>query len=202
MYRAATLWLLRNAVPPREGTILDTALERMNIALESDEGEQRVILNDEDITTLIRDPEISRQVSRFASLPAVRTRMARIQRSMAQKGNSVLEGRDIGTVVCPNAPIKVFLSASLEERAVRRAKELSERYQDVDIELLKRDIHRRDRIDSDREHAPLKPADDAVHIDTTQLTFDEQVEAIIDLVRVYREHQGKGRMEVCDDETK
>jgi len=185
MYRAVTLWLLRNADLPREGSSLESSLEHMDIALEIEDNKQRVLLNGEDVTDLIRDPEISRQVSRYASLNVVRTRMARIQRFMAQKGNAVLEGRDIGTVVCPDAPIKVYLSASLEERAIRRAKELRERYQDVDIESLKRDIYRRDQIDSNREHAPLKAAEDAIHIDTTKLSFNEQVNAIIDLVREY-----------------
>ena len=187
MYRAATLWLLRNAVPPQEGSDLESALKDITIELDSEDGDQRVLLNGEDVTDIIRDPEISRQVSRFASLPAVRKEMARIQKSMAQKGNAVLEGRDIGTVVCPDAPIKVYLSASLEERAKRRAKELRERIRNVDIELLRRDIHRRDTTDSSREHAPLKPADDAVHIDTTDLSFDEQVDSIIALVRKYEE---------------
>lgn len=187
MYRAATLWLLRNAVPPQEGSKLESALEDITIELDSEDGDQRVLLNGEDVTDMIRDPEINRQVSRFASLPAVRKEMVRIQKSMARKGNVVLEGRDIGTVVCPDAPIKVYLSASLEERAERRAKELRERILDVNIELLRRDIHRRDTTDSSREYAPLKPAVDAVHIDTTDLSFDEQVDAIIALVRKYEE---------------
>ncbi len=183
MYRAVTLWLLRNGVPPVEGPQLARALDQIHIDLTAEEGVQKVLLCGEDVTTLIRDPEVSRQVSRVAELPHVRATLVRLQREVAAGGGVVMEGRDIGTVVFPDAAVKVFLSASLEERTSRRAKELAERGDEVDSFVLQEELRCRDAVDSSRSFAPLRAASDAVLVDTTKLTFDEQVSAIVDLVR-------------------
>lgn len=183
MYRAVTIHLLRNRVPPMEGETLARALDRIRIDLQLVSGQQRVLLGGEDITELIRDPEVSRHVSRVAGLPQVREALVRLQREAAAQGDAVMEGRDIGTVVLPDAPVKIFLSASLEERARRRSRELMERETAVGLDELKEAIRKRDSADSSRECAPLRPAPDAVLIDNTDMSFEEQVSAIIDLVR-------------------
>lgn len=182
MYRAVTLWLLRHGTPPVEGSVLERALSGIQIELVTEGKQQRVFLCGEDVTTEIRDQEVTRQVSRVAALSQVRRALVEWQRSMAEKGNVVVEGRDIGTVVLPDAPVKVFLVASIEERAKRRLKDLEQCGERIECATIQDEIQRRDDTDSSRDHSPLQPASDAFLVDTTRLSFEEQVEEIIRLV--------------------
>jgi cytidylate kinase len=195
MYRAVTLWLLKHGIPPLEGPVLERALSRIRIELVSDGGEQRVLLCGDDVSTEIRDQEVTRHVSRVAALPQVRRALVAWQRSMAETGDAVVEGRDIGTVVLPGAPVKVFLVASLEERAKRRRKELEQCGERVECTTIQDELQQRDDTDSSREHSPLQPAPDAFLVDTTRLTFEEQVERIIGLVceKGYRRRSSQSR---------
>jgi CMP/dCMP kinase len=170
MYRAVALAALRAGVAPAEvaGTV-------------SIEIGERVLLDGRDVTTEIRAPEVSEAASVAASLPAVRAAMVAQQRRLMSRGDWVAEGRDIGTVVVPDAPVKVFLTATPEARAARRAAELGG---DAATVLAEQVI--RDQRDSEREHSPLRAADDAVSIDTTDLSFDEVVERVVSLVDAVR----------------
>jgi CMP/dCMP kinase len=174
MYRAAALMLLRDG-----GAASDRARE-----LEVELGE-RVIANGEDVTEAIRAPEVSEAASRIATNPKVREALVEKQRALLARGDWVAEGRDIGTVVAPNAAVKVFLTASPEERARRRAEELG-----ADLEMVKRDQALRDAQDSSREHSPLRPAPDAVELDTSGLTVEQVVERVVDLVRMAEQRLG------------
>ncbi len=182
MYRAVTLWLLRQGIPPVSGRRLTEALRTIPLELIPSEDGMRVVLDGEDVTDRIRAQDVTDAVSYVASLPEVRQALAGWQRALAERGNVVMEGRDIGTVVCPWAPVKVFLSASLEKRARRRAKEIAQRGGRRDDDAVRRDIQRRDEADSSRALAPLAPAADAVRIDTSDMTIEEQVDAVIRVV--------------------
>jgi CMP/dCMP kinase len=148
------------------------------------DGAQAVLLEGRDVSQAIRTPEISDGASRVSALPAVRAALLELQRSLASDGRCVVEGRDIGTVVLPWAPVKFFVTASPEERATRRHKELLARGQESDWEQTLAEIRERDFRDENREVAPLKPAADAVRIDTTGMAFDE---VVAELERVVRE---------------
>jgi cytidylate kinase len=167
MYRAVALMTLRH------GGAASEQAERLELELGD-----RVIVNGEDVTDAIRSPEVSEAASRVATNPKVREALVRKQRELLGRGNWVAEGRDIGTVVAPDAAVKVFLTASPEERAQRRARELG-----TDPETVMRDQALRDAQDSGREYSPLKIADGAVELDTTGLSVDQVVERIATLVR-------------------
>lgn len=167
MYRAAALKLLE------EGGAASERAEELEIELGD-----RVVADGRDVTDAIRAPEVSEAASRIATNEKVRAALVKKQRALLDAGDWVAEGRDIGTVVAPEAPVKVFLTASPEERAQRRAAELG-----ADAAMVLRDQALRDAQDSEREHSPLRPADDAVQLDTTGLSVDEVVERIAELVR-------------------
>jgi cytidylate kinase len=166
LYRCAALAGLRRQVPPED------IVEDLDIRL----GE-RILLEGEDVTSAIRQPEISRLTPAMAALPRVRAALTDKQRELMAHGNWVAEGRDIGTVVVPDAEVKVFLTASVEARAQRRAKEHGE-----DVDAVRRALHERDKMDREREHGPLHAAFDATEIDTTGMSMEEAVEAVLALV--------------------
>ena len=146
-------------------------------------GGQRVLLGDEDVSEAIRTPPMSLGASAVSARPVVRAGLLELQRRLAtaaENAGAVLEGRDIGTVVFPNAELKIYMRADVRERAVRRQKELKEKGVTVEIGTLEQEIAERDRIDSDRSVSPLRKADDAVELDTTSLTIDEQVDFIVE----------------------
>jgi cytidylate kinase len=174
MYRAAALMLLRHG-----GAASERAEE-----LELELGD-RVVANGEDVTEAIRDPEVSEAASRIATNEKVRQALVAKQRELMSRGDWVAEGRDIGTVVAPQAPVKMFLTASPEERARRRAEELG-----ADPGTVMRDQALRDEQDRSREHSPLRSAPDAVELDTTGLSVDEVVERVVDLVRMAERRLG------------
>ena len=148
-----------------------------------DTGTQRMLLNGKDVSDEIRTPKSSIYASDVSAIPEVRAFLMDMQRNMAKKHSVIMDGRDIGTVVLPDADIKVFLTASAEERARRRCLELQQRGTDTSFEEVLRDIEYRDKQDSSRAAAPLKAAEDAVRVDSTDLSFDESVEAVAKLIR-------------------
>jgi cytidylate kinase len=174
----------------------DTAASRVAQALADREairfepgpsGQNRILLDERDVTTAIRTQEIAEGASQVSALPGVRAALLDMQRKAARAGGVVLEGRDIGTVVLPDAEAKFFLTALADERAERRHRELMARGQASDLEVVRREIEERDRRDSGRAIAPLKRADDAILVDSTSMTIDEVVDTIVRAVVVVRE---------------
>ncbi|MEH7176698.1 (d)CMP kinase [Neobacillus vireti] len=182
MYRALTFKALNsNLNLEDEDTLLEILLSTKLELYPSPKG-QLVFLDNQEVTDAIRSTEVTNSVSIVAKHQKVREEMVRMQQSFAVSGGVVMDGRDIGTHVLPNAEVKVFLLASVEERAVRRHTENLAKGYSSNLEQLKEEIARRDKIDSEREYAPLKKADDAIEIDTTSLAINEVVEKIMALV--------------------
>lgn len=180
MYRAVTLIALERGVSLEDGDTLGVVATHMPLHFEAAARAEapRLHVGGRDVSEAIRSPEVSRAVSQVAAHPSVRQALTLRQRGLAGDGDIVLEGRDIGTVVCPDADIKVFLTASVEERARRRGRQLQEQGVDVELHSLQRELQVRDGSDSGRAVAPLQRADDALEIDTTALPAD----AVIDLI--------------------
>ena len=153
-------------------------VEKIDIELDD---KARVFVDGQDVTAKIRTPEISKLASDVSKFGFVRKKLTELQRKMAERGSVIMDGRDIGTQVLPNADLKIFLTASLDERARRRFEELKAKGQTVDFDAIKTEIALRDKQDSEREIAPLKQADDAILIDSTNLTIDEVVAQILSL---------------------
>lgn len=175
MYRAMA-WLAReNGLDLTDGQALQEFCRSAEVELCQENGSTRVMANGRDVTSEIRSPEISMLTSRISSLRPVREAMVSLQRRMGTKGGVILDGRDIGTVVFPDAELKFFLSASSEERGRRRFLELQAKGEQISLEETIRSVVQRDRQDSERELAPLRQADDAIPIDSTGLTIDEVV---------------------------
>ena len=176
MYRAATYIALKHQL---DAGNVDQLLELLNqhpISFgRSETGEQLVFVGDVDITHPIRENEVTNKVSSIAAIPEVREKLVSLQQEIAQQGGIVMDGRDIGTVVLPQAELKIFLVASVEERAERRYKENLSKGIETDLEVLKKEIAERDYKDSHREVSPLKPAADAIHFDTTGVGIDQVV---------------------------
>lgn len=183
MYRAITYLALKKGVDLNDEAALTALLKESAIDLTvSPEGEQKVYIAGEDVTEAIRTDSVSNQVSIVAKYAGIREEMTKRQQQLAEKGGVVMDGRDIGTHVLPNAEVKIFLLASVEERAKRRFEENVKKGYNVNYETLAEEIRRRDKIDSEREISPLKKADDALEIDTTSLTIDEVAEKILQVV--------------------
>lgn len=183
MYRAITWKALDSGVGLDDADGLGEMVAGTNLTLEPRGGGVQVRVDGEDVTDRIRTPEVSRGVSSVSSVPAVRIRMVEIQRTVGRSARCVMEGRDIGTVVFPDAPVKVFLEASLEERARRRHEELARQGVTQPLEELQAELGRRDRMDSEREDSPLRRAEDAIGIDTTGLTIEDQVAEVVRVVQ-------------------
>jgi len=183
IYRSVALAAERRHVDwsdeTRVGELARSLAADSSIVLE----QQRVLLDGDDVSTAIRTQKIGEGASRVSAIPAVRDALLEMQRQAGRAGGVVLEGRDIGTVVFPDAEAKFFLTASVEVRAERRRKELAERGQTVDIETVRREVIERDERDSNRPVAPLKQAPDAVLVDSSGLGIDEVVDAIVERVR-------------------
>lgn len=179
MYRAVTYKALEKKIISDEIDCLCKMVAALDIHFDND----KIIVDTEDISDKIRMPEISKNVSYYAAIPEVRKLLAGIQKSLSEKYNVVMDGRDIGTVVLKDAPYKFFLMAAPEERANRRYKELTLSGINVKYEEVLNDILKRDYIDSHREASPLKQADDAVLIDSSSLTIDEVVQVMLDHIR-------------------
>ncbi|WP_314007931.1 (d)CMP kinase [uncultured Streptococcus sp.] len=179
MYRAATYIALKHQLNEDNVEQLLGLLEQHPISFgRSEAGEQLVFVGDVDITHPIRENEVTNRVSTIAAIPVIREKLVALQQEIAQKGGIVMDGRDIGTVVLPQAELKVFLVASVDERAKRRYKENMAKGIETDLEKLKEEIAARDYKDSHRETSPLKQAEDAIYFDTTGLTIEEVVDKI------------------------
>ncbi|HEL2066465.1 TPA: (d)CMP kinase [Streptococcus suis] len=179
MYRSATYLALTNGIEVTDQNRIVDLLAQYPIRFGRDEnGQQLVFVGDEDVTLPIRDNQVTNNVSAVAALPLVREELVRLQQDIAQAGGIVMDGRDIGTVVLPQAELKIFLVASVEERALRRFKENTERGIETDLESLKEEIAARDYKDFNREVSPLKAADDAITFDTTGVSIEGVVKFI------------------------
>lgn len=187
MYRGVCLYALQNALI-REGNVdkalLISQLDNIRLALHKnpETGEQSLLLNGEDVSAQIRSLEVSQSVSQVATIREVRKKLVHQQQIMGKKGGIVMDGRDIGTVVFPDAELKLFLTASIEVRTQRRFDEMIAKGQAVDPETVRKNLIERDRIDSTREESPLRQADDAIVIDNSHLTPEEQLNKALSLV--------------------
>lgn len=188
MYRAVTLQALREGIDLNDWEAVERVAASASIELVPGGNSMlRVLLNGEDVTQEIRSPEVSRNVSLVARVPAVRKRLVELQRSMACRGGVVMEGRDIGTVVLPDAQVKIFLTASPGERARRRREELLQKGANVDQRQVEEEILTRDKIDTQRDTSPLKPALDAEVIDSSTIPPEQVVKMILARVSAWRQ---------------
>lgn len=182
LYRTVALSAQRSEILGDSEKIINM-LRNITVELKFDEsGEQRVYLNGEDVSAFIRTPEISMAASKVSQIPAVRDFLLELQRSIARSNNVIMDGRDIGTVVLPDADVKIFLTASPECRAQRRYKELIEKGEDVKYEDVLKDVNDRDYQDSHREIAPLRPTADSVMADTTGKALAESVDMVVKII--------------------
>jgi cytidylate kinase len=188
MYRSLTYKALKEKVELNDGNRLAALLEKTDIRLQYGEGGQKVSVDGGDVTEQIRYPEVSAHVSLVSSFSEVRKEMVRRQRVLSESCNVVMDGRDIGTHVLPEAQVKIFLKASVDERAIRRFKEEEMKGRHPSMESLRKAIALRDRKDTEREVSPLVKAEDAVEVDTTSLTIDDVVERILEIVNKRRSH--------------
>ena len=179
MYRAATWRALRNKIDMEDAGALARSTEAMELRMSCQENGLTVTVDGEDVTALIRTPNVTENIRKLDTIPAVRERMVAFQRALSAKESTVAEGRDIGTVVFPGAACKIYLDASLEVRAARRAAELAEQGHPLDEAQIRETIRSRDESDKNRDVSPLRVADEAQVIDTSNLPLDEVVDAIV-----------------------
>ena len=182
LYRAIAYNAVTKGVIDDTQKIIDMLIDT-NVELKYVDGVQAVYLNGDDVSAYIRTPEISMGASKVSAIPQVREFLLNLQRNIAQKNNVIMDGRDIATVVLPNADVKIFLFASPECRAQRRYKELMEKGEDVTLEDVLADVNQRDYQDSHREIAPLKPSEDSVMADTSKLNLEESIQLIINIIK-------------------
>ena len=187
MYRAVAIFFLENNVADGTDSRIESLLDKLEISIKYEDGAQKVILNGEDVTDKLRLEEIGKLASKFSAIGSVREKLVALQRKLAQKENVVMDGRDIGTVVLPNADLKIYLSASSKVRAKRRYLELLEKgHTDLDINEIEDEIIKRDEADMNREISPLKQADDAYYLDSSDMTLEEVVSKILSMVKEER----------------
>lgn len=187
MYRAMALYLLQQGISPKEIEKMEEACAKAEISIIYEEGAQQVLLNGENVTGLLRQEEVGNMASVSSANPKIREKLVELQRILASRENVVMDGRDIGTCVLPNAQVKVYLTASARTRALRRCKELEEKGISCVLEEIEADINERDHRDMTREISPLKQAEDAVLLDSSDMTIEEVKEAIISL---YKKRKG------------
>jgi cytidylate kinase len=183
MYRAFAWKVGQEGIDPADEAKLRAALGRTDIELLEEDGRPKVLLDGRDVTAEIRTPELSQSASKISALPPVRERMVELQRAMGARGGVVAEGRDIGTVVFPQAEVKIFLTAGSEERARRRFAELGGRGTKLTLETTLEEMQQRDRRDQERAVAPLRQAEDAVAVDSTGSSVDQVVERIMEEIK-------------------
>ncbi|GAE89035.1 (d)CMP kinase [Acetivibrio straminisolvens] len=186
MYRTVALKAIREGVDTSNREQMSKLVEDIDIKVVYSDDIQHIFLDGKDVTELIRTPEVSIGASNVATVPAVRLKMVELQREVAKQNSVVMDGRDIGTYVLPDATLKFFLTASIEARAIRRYNELlSKGMTQMTLEDVKKDIEYRDKNDSSRDFAPLSKAQDAIEIDTTDLTIEQVVNKIMEYVKEY-----------------
>lgn len=183
LYRAVGVNALRKNIDTKDKAAVAASLEGISVDLVFENGEQKVLLNGENVSVEIRTPPASMAASDVSAVPEVRAFLFDLQRDIASRNNCIMDGRDIGTVVLPDAQVKIFLTASAEERAQRRYKELQAKGSTVSFQSVLDELIERDYNDSHREIAPLKPAEDSVLLDTTGVSLEEQVEKIISIIK-------------------
>ena len=183
MYRAMALYFLRREIDAKDEKKIAEACEHINVTIAYQEGEQQVLLNGENVNAFIRTEEVSMMTSNTSKYPAVREKLLYLQRELAAANNVIMDGRDIGTCVLPDAELKIYLTSSASERAKRRYLEQKERGVESDLAQIERDIIARDEQDMNREIAPLKQAEDAIYLDTSDMTIEEVVTKIVSLVQ-------------------
>ena len=183
MYRSMALYLIRKGVKAEEKNKIIELLPEIHVTLAYVEGEQHVYLNQEDVSSLIRNEEVSQMTSSISTFAEVREALLSLQRNLAKENNVLMDGRDIGTCVLPNAELKIYLTASTKVRAKRRYDEMIEKGMECNLKELEASIKERDQRDMNREIAPLKQAEDAVFLDTSDMNIEEVVSAIIRLVK-------------------
>ena len=185
LYRTVGLYSIRKGIDTKDAEKVIATLPDIKVELKFVDGAQHVFLNGEDVSEDIRTPEASMGASNVSAIPKVREFLFDLQRSIAADNNCIMDGRDIGTVVLPNADVKIFLTTSVEERANRRYKEMLEKGEEADYNDILEDIKKRDYQDSHREVAPLKQADDAIYVDNRGYNLEDGAE---DLLRIIKEH--------------
>lgn len=183
MYRAMALFLIRNNIAADDNEAVSRECRNADISIEYRDGEQVVLLGGQNVNPYLRTGEVSNMASVSSTNADVRVKLVELQRKLAEKANVVMDGRDIGTVVLPHAQCKIYLTASVAVRAKRRFDEIIEKGGEADIETISREIEERDYRDMNRANSPLKQADDAVYLDTSDLTIDEVTEKIMDIVK-------------------
>ena len=181
MFRTMAYYFLTNGIEPKEESQVNENCDAIHIEIQYEAGEQHIFLNGKDVSKEIRQEEVGKNASVVAKYPKVREKLLELQRNLAATTDVIMDGRDIGTVVLPDAECKIFLTASSHVRAERRYKELVEKGVICDLEQIEKDIIARDEQDMNREIAPLKQAEDAVLVDSSDMTIDEVVNRIIEL---------------------
>ena len=184
IYRSIGCYVRRKGIDPKDSESVIAVLPEIHVDMVySEDGLQHMLLNGEDVTTEIRLPEISMYTSAVSAIPEVREFLLEMQRSLARTRSVIMDGRDIGTVVLPDADVKIFLTAAVEKRAMRRVKELEERGTPRPYEEVLREMQQRDWADTHREIAPLKQADDAIPVDTSDIGFEDSKLLLLDVIR-------------------
>ena len=183
IYRTVGLFAFKNNVDPTDEVSVCSLLDKINIEVCFVEDEQHIILNGEDVSKDIRIHIISEYASKVSAHKGVREFLLGMQRKLASENNAIMDGRDIGTVVLPDADVKIFLTASAEARAKRRHLELLEKGQEIPFETVLNDIIERDERDSTRDIAPLKPAEDSILVDTTEYNFEQSIDLILNAIK-------------------
>lgn len=183
MYRAAAVFIMQRRIDPDDAEKIGSILPMLDIELRNEDGEQKVYLCGENVTRVIRTREVTRCAPIVSAHPKLRQCLSDMQQEMAQKNNIIMDGRDIGTVVLPNADVKIFLTASAEVRAQRRYKELLEKGMDATYEEVLSDIRERDYYDENKPISPLKPARDSVLIDTSEIDYEHSVQLVVDTIK-------------------
>lgn len=183
LYRAIGLYAIEKGIDTKDEKAVTSVLKEITVDLDNSGGEQRVLLCGEDVTGNIRTGAVSMAASDVSSYPEVRAFLLETQKKIAREKSVIMDGRDIGTVVLPEADVKVFLTADADVRAKRRFLELTERKEKVDYNTILAEINERDHNDKNRAVAPLKQADDAILLDTSEMSFDESIQALVNIIR-------------------
>lgn len=182
MYRACAVYAIENNIKISAETINESVLDKIKMDIVYDENGQKIFLCGSNVSERIREADATIGASDISAIPAVRKKMTSLQKSMVETGNVIMDGRDIGTCVIPDAEVKIFLTASVSERANRRYRELLQKGIEADYDQVKKDIEYRDKNDAEREISPLKMADDAILLDTTDITAEQAVEKLISII--------------------
>ena len=182
MYRAMAVYFTKNNIDPDDENAINAAVDNVDISIEYQNGEQQVILNGENVTGLLRTEETGNMASRTSKYKEVRSKLVELQRQLAKTSDVVMDGRDIGTTVLPDAFVKIYLTASSDARAKRRYDELMAKGEQCDLSAIKEDIEKRDYQDMHREISPLKQAEDAVLLDTSDMNIEQVVAAMRDII--------------------